>query len=101
MARLLTPVAKCWICKRGSLFAQEAMECLGGNGYVEAGGRGVMARVYREMPLHSIWGGARNIMAIGLLPSLRGSGVADALAHELGSVRGAHAALDRAVARVL
>src|SRR5690606_31580759 len=38
MARLLTPVAKFWICKRGSHFAQEAMECLGGNGYVEEGG---------------------------------------------------------------
>jgi putative acyl-CoA dehydrogenase len=38
MRRVLTPIAKFWICKRGSHFAQEAMECLGGNGYVEAGG---------------------------------------------------------------
>jgi putative acyl-CoA dehydrogenase len=67
MARLLTPVAKFWICKRGSHFAQEAMECLGGNGYVEEGGEGVMARVYREMPLNSIWEGAGNIMALDLL----------------------------------
>jgi putative acyl-CoA dehydrogenase len=67
MARLLTPVAKFWICKRGSHFAQEAMECLGGNGYVEEGGQGVMARIYREMPLNSIWEGAGNIMAIDLL----------------------------------
>jgi putative acyl-CoA dehydrogenase len=65
MARLLTPVAKFWICKRGSHLAQEAMECLGGNGYVEEGGEGVMARVYREMPLNSIWEGAGNIMAHG------------------------------------
>ncbi|MEO6319415.1 MAG: acyl-CoA dehydrogenase family protein, partial [Polaromonas sp.] len=47
LSRLLTPVAKFWICKRGSQFAQEAMECLGGNGYVEEGGEGVMARIYR------------------------------------------------------
>jgi putative acyl-CoA dehydrogenase len=101
MRRLLTPVAKFWVCKRGSHFAQEAMECLGGNGYVEADGEGVMARIYREMPLNSIWEGAGNIMALDLLRALRGAGVADALAHELASVRGAHAALDRGVARVL
>ncbi len=71
MARLLTPVAKFWICKRGSLLGQEAMECLGGNGYVEEGGEGVMARVYREMPLNSIWEGAGNIMALDLLRGLR------------------------------
>jgi putative acyl-CoA dehydrogenase len=71
MARLLTPVAKFWICKRGSHFAQEAMECLGGNGYVEEGGQGIMARIYREMPLNSIWEGAGNIMALDLLRALR------------------------------
>jgi putative acyl-CoA dehydrogenase len=67
LSRLLTPVAKFWICKRGSAFAQEAMECLGGNGYVEAGGEGTMARIYREMPVNSIWEGAGNIMALDLL----------------------------------
>ena len=66
MRRVLTPVAKFWICKRGSHFGQEAMECLGGNGYVEADGAGVMARIYREMPLNSIWEGAGNIMALDL-----------------------------------
>ncbi len=101
MRRLLTPVAKFWICKRGSHFAQEAMECLGGNGYVEEQGEGVMARIYREMPLNSIWEGAANIMALDLLRALRGARVADALEHELAPVRGAHAALDRAIARVL
>ncbi len=97
MARLLTPVAKFWICKRGSGFAQEAMECLGGNGYVEASGEGVMARVYREMPLNSIWEGAGNIMALDLLRSLRKGDAAAALAHELAPARGASAALDRAM----
>ncbi len=98
MARLLTPVAKFWICKRGSLFAQEAMECLGGNGYVEEGGEGVMARIYREMPLNSIWEGAGNIMAIDLLRALRKSDVAAALALECAPARGAHGALDRLLA---
>jgi putative acyl-CoA dehydrogenase len=95
MRRVLTPIAKFWICKRGSAFAQEAMECLGGNGYVEEGGQGVMARIYREMPLNSIWEGAGNIMALDLLRALRGADVAAALEDELAPARGAHAAFDR------
>ncbi|NLZ42939.1 MAG: DNA alkylation response protein, partial [Comamonadaceae bacterium] len=101
MRRVLTPVAKFWICKRGSHFAQEAMECLGGNGYVEEGGAGVMARIYREMPVNSIWEGSGNIMALDLPRALRGSGAAAALEHELAPARGAHPALDRALARLL
>lgn len=97
MARLLTPIAKFWICKRGSHFAQEAMECLGGNGYVEEGGEGIMARIYREMPLNSIWEGAGNIMALDLLRALRKADAAAALAQELAPAKGAHAALDRLV----
>ncbi|MBO9647213.1 MAG: isovaleryl-CoA dehydrogenase [Variovorax sp.] len=95
MARLLTPVAKFWICKRGSLLAQEAMECLGGNGYVEEGGEGVMARLYREMPLNSIWEGAGNIMALDLLRGLRKGDAVAAITHELAPARGTDAALDR------
>jgi putative acyl-CoA dehydrogenase len=95
MARLLTPVAKFWICKRGAAFAQEAMECLGGNGYVEEGGEGVMARIYREMPVNSIWEGAANIMALDLLRALRKGDAAAALSHELAPALGQHAALDR------
>ena len=98
MARLLTPVGKFWICKRGSYFAQEAMECLGGNGYVEEGGQGVMARIYREMPLNSIWEGAGNIMALDLLRALRKADAAAALAQELAPAKGAHPALDRMAA---
>jgi putative acyl-CoA dehydrogenase len=98
MARLLTPVAKFWICKRGSAFAQEAMECLGGNGYVEEGGEGVMARIYREMPVNSIWEGAGNIMALDLLRALRKGDAAAALARELSPAKGAHPALDRVAA---
>lgn len=101
LARVLTPLAKFWVCKRGSHFGQEAMECLGGNGYVEEHGEGTMARIYREMPLNSIWEGAGNIMALDLLRSLRTPGTADALAHALGAAKGAHPALDAATARVL
>ena len=95
--RVLTPVAKFWICKRGSGFAQEAMECLGGNGYVEAQGEGVMARIYREMPLNSIWEGAGNIMALDLLRALRQGDVAQVLVNEFAPVRGRHRALDTAI----
>ncbi|MBL0427586.1 isovaleryl-CoA dehydrogenase [Ramlibacter alkalitolerans] len=98
VARLLTPIAKFWICKRGSAFAQEAMECLGGNGYVEEGGEGVLARIYREMPVNSIWEGAGNIMALDLLRALRGGDAAAALAHELAPARGVHPALDHVIA---
>jgi putative acyl-CoA dehydrogenase len=97
IARVLTPIAKYWICKRGSVFGQEAMECLGGNGYVEEGGLGIMARIYREMPLNSIWEGAGNIMALDLLRALRKGDAAQALAQELAPARGAHAALDRMI----
>ena len=95
LARVLTPVTKFWICKRGSHFAQEAMECLGGNGYVEEGGQGTMARIYREMPLNSIWEGAGNIMAIDLVRALRKGDARDVLLAELGLARGMHRALDR------
>jgi putative acyl-CoA dehydrogenase len=110
MRRVLTPIAKFWVCKRGSAFAQEAMECLGGNGYVEAAGEGVMARIYREMPLNSIWEGAGNIMALDLLRALRSGTasagarhgpVADALMHEAAAARGAHPAVARLAARVV
>ena len=100
MQRLLPPVAKFWICKRGSHFAQEAMECLGGNGYVEEGGEGVMARIYREMPLNSIWEGAGNIMALDLLRALRKADAAAALAHELAPAKGMHPALDHLAERL-
>ncbi|TAK86593.1 MAG: isovaleryl-CoA dehydrogenase [Aquabacterium sp.] len=105
MRRLLTPVAKYWICKRGAGFAQEAMECLGGNGYVEEGGEGILARIYREMPVNSIWEGAGNIMALDLLRAAkRGSAhtseLVDALMHELQPARGMHAGLDACIASV-
>ncbi len=100
MRRVLTPIAKFWICKRGSAFGQEAMECLGGNGYVEEQGEGVMARIYREMPVNSIWEGAGNIQALDLLRALRSGPVADALMHEVAAARAANAAVERLAMRV-
>ena len=97
LSRVLTPISKFWICKRGSLFAQEAMECLGGNGYVEEGGAGIQARIYREMPVNSIWEGAGNIMALDVLRAMRKGDVTDALMQELAPARGQHAALDRMI----
>ncbi|HNT37545.1 MAG TPA: isovaleryl-CoA dehydrogenase [Rubrivivax sp.] len=100
MRRVLTPIAKFWICKRGAALAQEAMECLGGNGYVEEGGQGVMARIYREMPVNSIWEGAGNIQSLDLLRALRKGPVTDVLMHETAAARAAHAPVQRLAERV-
>ncbi len=66
--RLMTPVTKYWICKQAPAFAYEAMECLGGNGYIE---EGIAARVYREVPVNAIWEGSGNVMALDLLRVLQ------------------------------
>ena len=67
LRRVLTPAAKYWICKRGPAVAAEAMEVLGGNGYVEDG---PMARIYRQMPLNSIWEGSGNVMCLDVLRAM-------------------------------
>jgi putative acyl-CoA dehydrogenase len=63
-ARLLTPAVKYWVCKRVAAFTYEAMECLGGNGYVEDY---VLARLYREAPVNAIWEGSGNVMCLDVL----------------------------------
>ena len=63
-ARLMTPVAKLYVCKMVPGFVYECLECLGGNGYVE---ESPMARLYREAPLNAIWEGSGNIMALDFL----------------------------------
>ncbi|MDH5222344.1 MAG: acyl-CoA dehydrogenase family protein [Betaproteobacteria bacterium] len=86
LRRVLTPAAKFWVCKRGSHFGQEAMEAVGGNGYVE---EQVLARIYREMPLNSIWEGAGNVMCLDVLRALRKApDVVAALAAELDAAAG-------------
>jgi putative acyl-CoA dehydrogenase len=62
--RVMTPVVKYWICKMAPALIYEAMECLGGNGYVE---EGVLARHYREAPVNAIWEGSGNVMALDLM----------------------------------
>jgi putative acyl-CoA dehydrogenase len=66
--RLMTPVTKYWVCKIGPSLVYEAMECLGGNGYVE---EGFTARLYRELPVNAIWEGSGNVMALDLLRVLQ------------------------------
>ncbi|HLL27324.1 MAG TPA: isovaleryl-CoA dehydrogenase [Xanthobacteraceae bacterium] len=63
-ARLVTPAAKLYVCKATPGFVYEALECLGGNGYVE---EDPMARLYREAPLNAIWEGSGNIMGLDIL----------------------------------
>ena len=65
--RLLTPAIKYWICKSAPPFLFEAMECLGGNGYVE---EGILARHYRESPVNAIWEGSGNVMCLDVLRAL-------------------------------
>ena len=67
-ARLMTPVVKYWVCKSAPAMILEAMECLGGNGYVEDS---VLARLYRESPLNGIWEGSGNIMCLDVLRVMR------------------------------
>jgi putative acyl-CoA dehydrogenase len=71
--RVVTPAAKFWICKRAPAFAAEAMEVLGGNGYAEDFG---LARIYREVPVNSIWEGSGNIMCLDVLRALTKSPLA-------------------------
>jgi putative acyl-CoA dehydrogenase len=92
LARLITPAAKYWICKRGPAVAAEAMEVLGGNGYVEDG---VMPRLYREMPVNSIGEGSGNVMCLDVLRTVaRVAGARDGLMAELSDARAADRRLD-------
>jgi putative acyl-CoA dehydrogenase len=96
--RLATAVGKYWVTKRGPAFTAEALECLGGNGYVEDSG---MPRHYREAPLLSIWEGSGNVNALDVLRALgRDPATVDALFAELAPARGADARLDAAVTRL-
>jgi putative acyl-CoA dehydrogenase len=65
--RLMTPAVKYWVCKSAPGFLYEAMECLGGNGYVE---EGILARHYRESPVNAIWEGSGNVMCLDVLRAL-------------------------------
>ncbi|MDX3388147.1 acyl-CoA dehydrogenase family protein [Streptomyces niveiscabiei] len=96
--RIATAVGKYWVTKRGPAFTAEALECLGGNGYVEDSG---MPRHYREAPLLSIWEGSGNVNALDVLRALtRDPATAEAYEAELALSHGADGRLDAAHARV-
>jgi putative acyl-CoA dehydrogenase len=98
LGRVLTPAAKFHVCKRGPQFAAEAMEVKGGNGYVEDS---ELPRIYREMPLLSIWEGSGNVMCLDVLRAVgRDGATVDALREEFGAAAGMDERLDRLVARL-
>src|SRR5437762_7129268 len=89
--RLLTPAIKYWVCKSAPGFLYEAMECLGGNGYVE---EGILARHYRESPVNAIWEGSGNVMCLDVLRALSreydaASAILQTLAQESAGLAGA------------
>ncbi|GGX65849.1 acyl-CoA dehydrogenase family protein [Streptomyces hiroshimensis] len=98
LRRLGLAAGKYWVCKRGATHAAEALECLGGNGYVEESG---MPRLYREAPLLSIWEGSGNVAALDVLRALAKEPAAlDAYFAEVGEAAGADPRLDAATARL-
>jgi putative acyl-CoA dehydrogenase len=98
LLRVALPAAKHWVCKRAPLHAAEALECLGGNGYVEESG---MPRLLRDSPLNSIWEGSGNVTALDLLRALRRQpGAGEALTAELALATGADQRLDAAIGQL-
>jgi putative acyl-CoA dehydrogenase len=96
--RLALAATKYWVCKRAPAHAAEALECLGGNGYVEESG---MPRLYREAPLASIWEGSGNVAALDVVRAVvHDPRTVDALFAELGLAAGADRRLDQAIARL-
>ncbi|MGY1681308.1 acyl-CoA dehydrogenase family protein [Geodermatophilus sp. SYSU D01176] len=98
LLRLAGAAAKFWICKRTPTVVAEALEVLGGNGYVEESG---MPRLYRQAPLNSIWEGSGNVIALDVLRAMgRSSASLAAVRAEIELARGADARLDAAVGRL-
>ncbi len=96
--RIATAVAKFWICKRGPTHVCEALECLGGNGFVE---ESMMPRLYRESPLNSIWEGSGNVICLDVLRAIGNEpGTMDALLAEIDLARGGDKRLDAFVQAV-
>jgi len=96
--RLALAVAKYWTCKRAVAVVAEALECHGGNGYVE---ESILPRLYREAPVNSIWEGAGNVNALDVLRAMRRE--PESVAAFLGEVergQGSDARLDRAIAEL-
>ncbi|WP_405666172.1 acyl-CoA dehydrogenase family protein [Streptomyces sp. NBC_01166] len=97
--RIAVPAAKYWVTKRCTAVVGEALECLGGNGYVEESG---MPRLLREAPLNSIWEGSGNVQALDVLRALQREPQAlNAFLKEVGKARGADHRLDAAIKDLL
>src|SRR5690606_9554553 len=95
-ARIATAVGKYWICRRAPAFVSEALECLGGNGYVE---ESILARLYRQAPLNSIWEGSGNIQCLDVLRALhREPASGQALLGQFETAAGLDEHLDAAIA---
>jgi putative acyl-CoA dehydrogenase len=98
LRRLATPVAKYWVCKRAPAHVAEALECLGGNGYVEESG---MPRLYRQSPLNGIWEGSGNVQCLDVLRAMQRSPESlEAFWAEVTRAAGADRRLDDAVQRL-
>ncbi|WP_438503706.1 acyl-CoA dehydrogenase family protein [Desertibaculum subflavum] len=98
LVRIGTPVAKYWNCKRVVGVVHEALECHGGNGFIE---EGPMARLYREAPLNGIWEGSGNIIALDVLRAAdRSPETVPAFLDEIALAKGGDRRLDRAVERL-
>jgi putative acyl-CoA dehydrogenase len=97
-ARLATAVAKYWICKRAAPLISEALECLGGSGYVE---ESILPRLYREAPLNSIWEGSGNVICLDVLRVIRKEPECiDAFLEELRLAMGVNREFDAGVLRL-
>ncbi len=95
LQRILTPVVKFWTCKRAPSHAAEALECLGGNGYVE---ESPMPRLFRQSPLNGLWEGSGNVICLDVLRAmLREPDALDAFFAEVGTAAGGDRRLDAAV----
>jgi putative acyl-CoA dehydrogenase len=93
LLRVVLPAAKHWVCKRAPAVIGEALECLGGNGYVE---ESVLPRLYRDAPLNSIWEGSGNVTALDLLRALtKTPGGIEAVRDEVSLAAGANPRLDQ------
>ncbi|MGZ4466939.1 MAG: acyl-CoA dehydrogenase family protein [Nocardioidaceae bacterium] len=99
LRRIALPLAKYWVCKRTPMMVAEALECLGGNGFVE---ESTMPLLFRESPLNSIWEGSGNVNALDVLRALsREPEALNAWIVEVGAARGEDPRLDRAIESVL
>ena len=83
LSRILTPVAKYWVCKRQPSVVYEALECLGGIGFVEETG---MPRLFRTSPLNAIWEGSGNVIALDIQRALQDTDVAAAFTEEISRI---------------